>query len=756
MNKQQVLEAIEIYIKSNGIQGISGDILNLILSSIAKIIPDDAMLTSSFGGTVTPTSNISVTPGHQKWFFGKAGTYANANGVIVPPDNIGIISYDGTQYSAINFQIPQATQYVPKFTSSTFPLDGYVQRLHNDIYWELPLGETATASDIPGVSSKWKQAVESPQQLRQTIGVDEVAIGTNFISELVGSDLNNTELWSPGYLNKANVPSNSSTFRYSKKYYKIEPGSYDFRIAIYGNAVVNYYDANFNIVGFLERGSLSSTIFLTVSDIPTNAVYIRISHYYGNGALDGTASGGHPTTNIYVKNKARQYKPTENVFVLNSSFVDKTNTLLKNDYGVKLISKGTEFLTGLIGSQITDTSLWEPGFLRQAGTVENGASWYHTKNYIKIPAGTYSYHFYYAGNARAILYNYQTKAIEITLSNSLSSDGHNGTFTTTKDMWMKFSHRESSTDPTRINLISLKNTADIKPVLVNSFNIGEYANNGGGSSNLRQSYKDTFPPKQRKKIATFICDDGHINDKLWYLPLLAEYGVKSTLAISKHWVVGGESSRLNRADIIQFHKDGHDIANHTVNHFYFIPASPAPPMPLEQAESEVLDNKLFLEDLINDEVPMFISPFGMRNANLDYIISKYHKANFISGYATNNPTPLDSFFINRVSFDVAASGTLIFDTKLKPAIDDAAINNQWLVFAVHSGYAEYNLSNTVDRRQELRQTIQYLIAQGFEIMTAKRAYSYYKNPVEIGVKRYSSKYYALGMDGSEINIDYFS
>ena len=664
--------------------------------------------------------------------------------------------YNGTYWVRVSEKMPAATPYIPNFSTSTFPLNGYVQRFYNGVIWELPNGEISTINDVPGVSSKWKQVIEGNSQLGKSIGVNEVVIGTNFISELVGSDLNNPDLWSVGYLNRNTPPATTvQTFRFSKKYYPINPGTYEFRLAIYGNAVICFYDEAKNIVGYLEKGDSNASIIIKTADVPANALYVRISHFYGNGTLDGSAAGGHPTTSIYIKNNSKLYTPTENIFVLNAKFPEKTNAILKDSYGVNMVAKNTESLTLYIGSSVSDTALWEPGFLRSTGAVELGANWYHSKNYIRIPAGTYSYRFYYAGNARAILYNLQTKAIEQTLSNSTSTDGHNGTFTINKDMWLRFSHRENATEPTRINQITVKNTADITPVIVSSFNVQDFIPAGSNTS-LRQAYKDTYTPKRRRKIATFICDDGHINDKLWYLPLLAEYGIKSTLAISKHWAISGDSNRLTESDIIQYHKDGHDIANHTVSHLYFTPASPAPPMPLDQAETEILDNKLYLEDLINDEVPMFISPFGMRNANIDYLVSKYHKANFISGYAVNNPTPLSSYFINRVSFDVGATGQLIFDTKIKPAIDEAGVNNQWLVFAVHSGYAEYEITNTVNRRQELRQTIEYLIANGFEIMTARRAFDFWRNPVELGVKGYSTKYYALGMDGAETNLNYFT
>ncbi|QWA38877.1 hypothetical protein [Chryseobacterium sp. ZHDP1] len=106
MTKQEILDAIEEFVTTNGIQEITGQILNLILTSIATIIPDDTMLTSSFGGIVTPASNIVVTPGQQKWFFANPGTYANAGGLVFAAGKLNILSYDGANWQKFEVDMP--------------------------------------------------------------------------------------------------------------------------------------------------------------------------------------------------------------------------------------------------------------------------------------------------------------------------------------------------------------------------------------------------------------------------------------------------------------------------------------------------------------------------------------------------------------------------------------------------------------------------------------------------------------------------
>ncbi|WP_418124241.1 hypothetical protein ACNFU2_06465 [Chryseobacterium sp. PTM-20240506] len=111
MTKQQILDAIAEYITSNELQEITGPILNVILTSIANIIPDKNMLTLTFGGVVNPSSNIVVTPGVQKWFFGNPGTYSNAGGLILADKKVNILSYNGSTWEKMEVNVPQTDEF---------------------------------------------------------------------------------------------------------------------------------------------------------------------------------------------------------------------------------------------------------------------------------------------------------------------------------------------------------------------------------------------------------------------------------------------------------------------------------------------------------------------------------------------------------------------------------------------------------------------------------------------------------------------
>src|SRR5699024_6160223 len=136
-------------------------------------------------------------------------------------------------------------------------------------------------------------------------------------------------------------------------------------------------------------------------------------------------------------------------------------------------------------------------------------------------------------------------------------------------------------------------------------------------------------------------------------------------------------------------KDGHELASHTWTHTNNITTQDP-----DVVDWELARNKVFVESLTHTPCDMFVSPFGARNAETDNIIARYYKANFISGYGVRNELPLDNLFINRVSFDGSDTNyTLLWEDRLKPAIDSAIANNEWVVFTVHPQYSQYRDSN---------------------------------------------------------------
>lgn len=111
MTKQEILDAIQEYITTNGLQEITGQVMNVILTAIANIIPDETMLTSSFGGVVTPATVITITPGAGRWFIAKAGTYTNYGNFTFTNDKLNILSYNGSTWEKHEIDLPHAEDF---------------------------------------------------------------------------------------------------------------------------------------------------------------------------------------------------------------------------------------------------------------------------------------------------------------------------------------------------------------------------------------------------------------------------------------------------------------------------------------------------------------------------------------------------------------------------------------------------------------------------------------------------------------------
>ena len=115
MTKTQTIAAIDQYMKKNGLQEINGQIMNVILKSMTQLIPEDSLITSSYGGLINPGSTLSVTPGVGKWFIAEPGTY---NNLVAKPNHFNVLSYDGSNWIIQSIELPSITA-IDGFESSS-------------------------------------------------------------------------------------------------------------------------------------------------------------------------------------------------------------------------------------------------------------------------------------------------------------------------------------------------------------------------------------------------------------------------------------------------------------------------------------------------------------------------------------------------------------------------------------------------------------------------------------------------------------
>lgn len=103
---------------------------------------------SDFIGTI---NSGTVFPDVKSWGFAGPGTYGNADGVVIPADHFGVITFDGNLYSQVSLPLPQASNNMRIWAAQPYNLNDQV--IKDNLQYIAPNG--ATAVDIPGVSDKW-------------------------------------------------------------------------------------------------------------------------------------------------------------------------------------------------------------------------------------------------------------------------------------------------------------------------------------------------------------------------------------------------------------------------------------------------------------------------------------------------------------------------------------------------------------------------------------------------------------------------
>lgn len=120
---------------------------------------------------------------------GSGTNYPNANNLKAVEGIDTLFYYTGTTWLPYANKLPQATQYIAPFDSSTFPITGPAQRTYNNAIWELSDGITAQSTDIPGISDKWKNIAVNTEYLDgKSIEDDPSQYGSTNLN-LVGVDM---------------------------------------------------------------------------------------------------------------------------------------------------------------------------------------------------------------------------------------------------------------------------------------------------------------------------------------------------------------------------------------------------------------------------------------------------------------------------------------------------------------------------------------------------------------------------------------
>ena len=107
-------------------------------------------------------------------------------------------------------------------------------------------------------------------------------------------------------------------------------------------------------------------------------------------------------------------------------------------------------------------------------------------------------------------------------------------------------------------------------------------------------------------------DDGYSSDYEIVFPQLLKNNQKATFFVVTNWI--DEPGYLTKSQIKEMHEYGMQIGSHSLSHPNLVKVD------RERASKELLDSRLFLEDLISSPVSTFAFPFGFESPSLTALV----------------------------------------------------------------------------------------------------------------------------------------
>lgn len=235
---------------------------------------------------------------------------------------------------------------------------------------------------------------------------------------------------------------------------------------------------------------------------------------------------------------------------------------------------------------------------------------------------------------------------------------------------------------------------------------------------------------------TFIDDDGRIELKEKWLPILKEKRNKLTIALVTEWVESKQPTVLQWEEIHEWEKKyGVEFVSHMHTHPHAVRLTD------EQIDYEFKTARDILkrENLTYD---IIVQPFGENTDSVRKISRKYARANF--GIVDEiNTVPYNTFRMKRVPLGEERYTTF---NQYKEIIDNTIEENGWLVFKSHSQYTSFD-ENQIEI---IKQIIDYCREKGVLEVTLEEGLNLTGNLIDIGdydAKARDVDYYILDNKG---------
>lgn len=184
------------------------------------------------------------------------------------------------------------------------------------------------------------------------------------------------------------------------------------------------------------------------------------------------------------------------------------------------------------------------------------------------------------------------------------------------------------------------------------------------------SLTEYSPNGYSRPLLTMTFDDGHEENATTALPILNQYGLKTTQCFATSFIEGHSQSVVN--GVLAFQNSGHEICSHTVTHPFLTTKTGA------ALTYELQHSKQYLESITGRPVVNFASPYGDYNTNVVSEIKKFYRSHrsVDEGYNSKDNFNAYNLRVQNVLDTTSASQVTAW-------IAQAKLNNTWLILVYH-------------------------------------------------------------------------
>lgn len=173
-----------------------------------------------------------------------------------------------------------------------------------------------------------------------------------------------------------------------------------------------------------------------------------------------------------------------------------------------------------------------------------------------------------------------------------------------------------------------------------------------------------------RPLLSMTFDDGHEDNATNALPILNQYGLKTTQCFATSFIEGHSQQVKN--GVLAFKNSGHEICSHTVTHPFLTTTSNT------DLTYELQHSQAYLRSLTGEAVTNFASPYGDYDVRVMNEIKKYYRSHrsVDEGYNSKDNFNIYSLRVQNV-LDTTSTEQIV------EWIHKAQADNTWLILVYH-------------------------------------------------------------------------